>query len=117
MVLITSLKKLKDMNLTEETHNDFLKEKEVTLVDYYASWCGPCKILAPIIDNLSNDTELKDNVSVGKVDVEEQFRLSSDLNIMNLPTVIIYKNGEEKERLIGLQSPDIYKDKIKYYLN
>ena len=99
-------------NLTEETF-----ESEIIapiLVDFWASWCGPCRMLAPVIDALSEKYEGK--IDIGKVNVDEQGALASRFRIASIPTVIIFKDGKEVKRLIGVRDADEYRDEIEAVL-
>lgn len=88
-----------DANFQEEVI-EASKEKPV-LVDFFANWCGPCKMIAPIIIELAEDMEGK--AIVGKVDTEENPQLSGKYGIMSIPTLLIFKDGEIKETLMGAQ--------------
>lgn len=78
-----------------------LTEKKVTILDFWAPWCGPCRMLGPIIDELSNDNLDKD-VTVGKINVEENQSLALKYGVRGIPTVIIFKDGEELTRKVGV---------------
>lgn len=100
-----------DVVFTEDNFQDeVLNEKGVVLVDFYASWCGPCKMLSPVIDELAE--EYKDKCRVGKVDVEESKGLSTKFGVQSIPTIIIFKDGEEAGRLVGFQSKEALKEHI-----
>ena len=73
----------------------------VTLVDFFATWCGPCKMLSPIIEELAAKAS---GFSVYKVDIDECEDLAMDYSVMSVPTMIIFKDGEEVERLVGVHS-------------
>ena len=73
------------------------------LVDFWAEWCGPCKMLGPVIDQLAQDYEGK--AVVGKVNVDEEQELAMRYGVMSIPTVIFFKNGEEIKRQVGLLPP------------
>ena len=83
-------------------------EKEVlksnqTVLDFYADWCGPCKMQAPIIDEISNEqTEVK----VGKVNIDENPKIAEKFGIMSIPTLIIFKDGEITNKFIGITSKE-----------
>ena len=83
------------------TKSDFdsTVEKGVTLVDFWATWCGPCKMLAPTIEELAKDYDGK--IAVGKVDVDENEELARRYDIYSIPTLIIFKDGKEMERIVG----------------
>lgn len=92
---------LTDQNFTEEV----LKSDKLVLVDFYASWCGPCKMIAPIIEEISN--ELKDKIKVGKIDVDENPITSATFMIELLPTIALFKNGKIIKKLTGAQPKEI----------
>ena len=83
------------------------------MVDFWAPWCGPCRMLTPIIEDIEN---LYPN-QIGKVNVEEQKELAVKYSVRSLPTVIIFKDGEIMERIPGVATKTTYVDKLKYYLN
>lgn len=78
---------------------DEITSKGVVLVDFWATWCGPCKMMAPIVEEIA--TEYKGKVTVGKVDVDECQELATRFGIMSIPTLIVFKDGEKKEVLVG----------------
>ena len=84
----------------EEFEKDVLKSKDYVFVDFYADWCGPCKMLSPIMD------EISDNQKVYKVNVDEEEDLARESGVMSIPCVILFKNGEEVTRTIGLKSKE-----------
>lgn len=77
------------------------------LVDFWATWCGPCQMLGPVIEQLAEEYEGKD-VVIGKVDVDENPELAGRYGVMSVPTVILFKNGEEAERKVGVMPFDVY---------
>lgn len=84
--------------------------KGKALVDCYATWCGPCRMLAPVIEELS--TEIKD-YTFYKVDVDENEEIARDYGIMSIPTLLIFENGELKEKIVGLRSKNELIDLLK----
>lgn len=82
----------------------------VVLVDFWANWCGPCKMLAPTIEELSE--ELTGKALVGKVDIDELGDLASRFHVMSIPTVIIFKDGVEADRLVGFLPKQRYADTL-----
>lgn len=87
--------------LTEENFNETITQG-VALVDFWATWCSPCRMLAPVIEEISKDYEGK--AQVGKVDVDECPALAQKFGIMSIPSVFIFKDGEVKEKLIGFRT-------------
>ena len=78
----------------------------LTMVDFWASWCGPCRMVAPTIEKLANEYEGK--AIVGKVNTDEEPALAQALGIMNIPTVIFFKDGKEIDRKVGVQPAGVY---------
>ena len=90
------------VEVSEETYEqEVLKTDIPVLIDFSAEWCGPCKMLAPIFDSLSN--KYNGNVKFIKLDIDSNRTISSKLGIMGVPTIILFKNGKELERIVGLQ--------------
>lgn len=98
--------------ITEENfENEVLNSDKLVLVDFWAQWCGPCRMLGPIIEEIANDYEGK--VKVGKVNVDEQPNLASKYGIASIPTVIVFKNGKPEKTLVGLRSKNEIENMIK----
>jgi thioredoxin 1 len=91
------------MSLTKENFEATVSEG-VTLVDFWAEWCNPCKIVAPTIDELAQQYEGK--AKVAKVDVDSQGELAQQYNVSSIPTLLIMKDGAEANRFIGITSKD-----------
>ncbi len=81
---------------------EVLKADKPVLVDFYADWCGPCKMMAPMIEQLAE--ELAGTVVVGKLNVDESSDIAMTYRVMNIPTLILFKNGKAAGKLIGVQS-------------
>ena len=77
-----------------------LENPDIVLVDFYANWCGPCRMLSPIMDEISNE------VTVYKIDTDSEPEIARDYGIMSIPCVIAFKNGKEITRSIGLKSKE-----------
>ena len=98
----------KYIELTSETF-DVTKEG-VALVDFWAPWCGPCRMIAPIIEELANDYEGK--AKICKVNTDEAQDLAVQFGVRSIPTILFFKDGELKAQLIGAQSKQIIADKL-----
>jgi len=88
--------------VTSENFQEKIKSSELSLLDIWADWCNPCKQLGPIIDEVSAETTGK--VLVGKMDADQNMDLCKELNVRNIPTILLFKNGEVVERTTGLKS-------------
>lgn len=84
--------------------------KGVTLVDFYADWCGPCRMIAPIIEELS--TEFNGKAKVAKLDIEKAQEVTSEFQVTSIPTVILFKDGQEVKRIVGLRDKDTLKNMV-----
>lgn len=80
---------------------EVLKSDKKVLVDFWASWCGPCRMLSPIIDEIAKEI---DKVKVGKVNVDEESDLATQFAVMSIPTLILFENGKPIKQVVGVQS-------------
>ena len=87
------------MEILTDKNFDSVVKNNLVLVDFYADWCGPCKMMAPVIEELA--AELKDKVVVGKVNVDASSDLASKYQVFSIPTFVIFKNGAEIDRMVG----------------
>ncbi len=103
--------KLTDQNFEEEVLNN----EDPVLVDFWAPWCGPCKMLSPVIDKLS---EIYDDraVKIGKLNVDKNKETASNYDVSGIPTLIFFKDGEPVEKTVGAKSLDELKGLINDYL-
>jgi len=93
--------------------NEIEDQSGVTLVDVWAPWCGPCKLIGPIIDELAQ--EYSGKASIGKLNADEN-RKPSELGVMGIPTLILYKDGQEMDRMVGFTQKQDLEQKLNYYL-
>lgn len=89
-----------DLN-SENFESEVLNSNEKVLVDFYADWCGPCKMMAPVVQQLSK--ELQGRAKVGKLNVDENQDLAMEYNVMSIPTLVIFENGKEYKRFVGVR--------------
>ena len=89
---------------SENFEKEVLKSEKPVLVDFYADWCGPCNAMAPVIEELAK--ELEGKAKVGKINVDENSDIAVEYNVMSIPTLIIFKNGKEEKRLVGLRDKE-----------
>ncbi|QFR38940.1 thioredoxin [Candidatus Gracilibacteria bacterium 28_42_T64] len=99
--------------LNEENFKDTIKEG-ITLVDFWAEWCGPCQQMLPILEDFSKEMEGK--MKVGKVNVDENPGISAEYRVMSIPTLIVLKDGEMVEQMVGVKSSDELKEVCAKYL-
>ena len=83
----------------ENFEKEVLKSDKPVIVDFWAAWCGPCKMLSPVVDQLAEELE---GVKVAKINIDEQMELAEKYNVSSIPCVVAFKNGEEVGRSVGL---------------
>lgn len=95
------------MSVLKITSNNFeeevLKAEGAVIIDFYADWCGPCKMMSPIIDSIAEETN---NAKVGKINVDEAQDLAAMYNVMSIPTIIIFKDGKPYKKFVGVTSKE-----------
>lgn len=101
--------------ITDATFEEVvLKSDKPVMVDFWAAWCGPCRMVGPIIDQISEEYEGK--VVVGKVDVDANQEFAAKYGVRNIPTVLVFKNGEVVEKQVGVAPKQTYTDSLDKYL-
>ena len=105
-----SVLQLTSANFKEEV----LDYQGVTLVDFWAPWCGPCQMVGPVMEEIAKEMEGK--VKVGKVNVDEEGALGQEYEIMSIPAVFVFKNGEVVEKLIGAMALESYIEALEKHL-
>ena len=102
-----SVLKITSQNFEEEV----IKSNKTVIIDFYADWCGPCKMMSPIIDKIAE--ELGESIKVGKVNTDENMNLAEIYEIMSIPTIMIFKNGEVIKKFLGVTDKSKIIDAIK----
>ncbi len=104
--------------MIEITHENFerevLKSDKLVVVDFWAPWCMPCKMMTPTVEKLAE--ELKGKVSVSKCNVDDSPDLATDLSVLNIPTLVLFKAGEEVARMVGVNSKAAIELKIQSFM-
>jgi thioredoxin 1 len=103
-------------NVKELTRNNFkqMTSSGLVLVDFWAAWCGPCRMMAPVLNELADETAGK--VKIGKVNVDQQQELAAKFKIRSIPTLLLFRNGREVKRLTGLKSKKALMSEISEFL-
>lgn len=86
--------------MSDNFDKEVLQEEKTVIVDFYADWCGPCRMMSPIIDSIAE--EFNDKIKVGKVNVDDNQDLAVKYNVMSIPTIIIFKNGQIAKTFVGV---------------
>ena len=101
------------VHFSKEGFDKALEQGGLMMVDFWADWCGPCKMLGPVIEDLAGQYEGK--AIVGKVNVDQEQELAIRFAVMSIPTVVFLKNGEEVDRLVGVMPPTKYTELVEKY--
>ena len=98
------------LQITDANIDEVLQTDKLVVIDFWAEWCGPCKMVGPIIDEIGE--EYKEKVVVGKLDVDENDDATTRYSIRNIPTVLFIKNGEVVDKVVGAGAKNLFTDKI-----
>lgn len=98
------------LKITNENYADVLASGQPVVIDFWAEWCGPCRMVAPIVDELA--TEYEGKVVIGKCDVDENDDIVANYKVRNIPTIVFIKGGEVVDKHVGALSKDALKAKI-----
>jgi thioredoxin 1 len=100
--------------LNDGNFKQTISENKLSLVDFWATWCPPCKALSPTIDQIAN--EVGETVNICKIDIDQAMNLAEEYGIMTVPTIIIFKNGELKEKMVGNKPKSLILDALNKYV-
>ena len=103
----------KPIDVTDDSFDEFISKNPVVVLDCWAAWCGPCRMVSPIIDELAK--EMQGKIVFGKLNVDENQKTSIKHQIMSIPTMLIFKNGNLIDKLIGAIPKDQLKQKLESY--
>lgn len=99
-----------ELEITKMNFDAVTGQGKPVMIDFWATWCGPCKRLAPIMEELASEYDGK--VIVGKCDIEENTELTDQFGIMNVPTVVFIKDGKEVDRVVGAAAKNLFEQKL-----
>ena len=102
------------LEMRDDNFNEWIGGNKPVVVDFWAEWCGPCKMIAPLIEELAE--EYKDKAIFGEMNVEENDEAPVEYGIRSIPTVLFFKNGELKDKLVGAAPKKILEEKLKAIL-
>ena len=103
-----------EVTITSENFENLKKDGQPLVVDFWATWCGPCRMVAPVIAELAN--EYDGRITVGKCDVEENEELAQEFGIRNIPTILFFKGGQVVDKIVGAQSKAKLQEKFEALL-
>ncbi|MBP3256575.1 MAG: thioredoxin [Bacteroidales bacterium] len=96
---------------TNTNFNELLQDSKLVIVDFWATWCGPCRMLSPILDEL--EEEMADQITVVKVNVDDADEIAAQYRIMSIPTLLFFKNGQQVDKTVGAMPKPTLAEKIK----
>lgn len=99
------------VNVSDQTFKSEVESEGTVLVDFWAPWCGPCKMIAPVLEELDKELSLK----IAKVNVDDNPESASRFGVMSIPTLIVFKDGQPVDKVVGFQSKDALKNVVSRY--
>jgi len=106
------------LELTDQNFDQEVKQFDgVVVVDFFAPWCGPCKMQGPIVDEIAKELNSNDKIKIGKLNVDEGQKIAAEFQVMSIPTLKIFKGGKVVEEMMGLQSKEALLEKINKHLS
>lgn len=106
----------KPVVVTDSTYqNEVIDSQTPVLVDFWAPWCGPCRMVGPVLEEIAS--EESDKIKIAKVNIDENQQYASQLGVINIPTMIVYKGGQPVDKIIGAMPKQAILDRIKPHFN
>jgi len=99
------------MDISSENYDSVMSEEGLLLIDFWAPWCGPCRMQTPILEKIAASEDI--DATIAKLNTDDNPDIAQKLDIVSIPTLILFKDGQEIERFIGVQPEDILIDKLK----
>ena len=103
------------ITLDDSSFNDTISGDRPVLVDFWAEWCGPCKMVAPVLEQIAG--EHGDKLTIGKLNIDENPQIPTNFDVMSIPTLILFQNGVEKKRIVGARPKAALLDELNEYIS
>ena len=103
-----------EVKVTSENFESLMKGDQPVVIDFWATWCGPCRMVGPVISELANDYDGK--IIVGKCDVDEEDEIAAQMGIRNIPTILFFKGGQQVDKFVGAATKATLDEKFKALL-
>jgi len=104
----------KPVDVTDASMDEFVEDYPLAMIDCWAAWCGPCRMMEPVLEELAG--EMTGEVAIGKLNVDQNKNKSAEYGVSSIPTLLIFKDGELKDKAIGALPKDDLKKKLKQYM-